>query len=107
MGDRCSMGDRVAISVFFQSFLRSLQIVGTMHGRTVRGGRDFGPEKCLEVFSITCSVCFENSIIWSTLFLSEMDQNCRFEEFESAPKFQFRREDYLYCSLKSTIFDEK
>ena len=52
----------MAISIFFQSFLRSLQIIGTMHGRAVRGGRDFGPEKCFKEFCMMCSVCFQNAI---------------------------------------------
>ena len=47
---------------YFSSFFRSLQIIGTMHGREVRGGRDFGPEKCLKEYCMMCSVCFQNAI---------------------------------------------
>ena len=48
----------------------------------------FSPEKWLKDFSITCCICFADTISVNSL-TSNLDQKCAFEQFESGPKLHF------------------
>ena len=51
-------------------------------------GMIFGPEKCLKEFVLTWWTCYENAILVH-IFITNLDQNHRFERLKSGPKSHF------------------
>ena len=60
------------------------------HGHSTRS-REFDPKSVWRSL-VSCGGIGSKIHFWATLFLFEMDQNCRFELFQSGPKLPIRTE---------------